>query len=98
MGAWMYMGPRLRDLIEDRLPVRYIGRPDQASPAEGHAELHQSAQRAIIEAAFAGELKPDDSTAREEKVPANGTATNGKSAEEAPAAEGKKKVTASSAD
>ncbi len=97
MGAWGYMGPRLRGLVEDTLSVRYIGRPDQASPAEGFAELHQAAQKAIVHGAFADDLKSDDSTAEEEKVPSGGRSTNGKS-EEATVEEGKKKVTVSSAD
>ena len=59
MGAWSYMGYRLRDLVEDRIPVRYIGRPDQASPAEGYAEKHKVNQENIIKAAFADVLPPD---------------------------------------
>lgn len=59
MGAWTYMGYRLRDLVEDRIPVRYIGRPDQASPAEGYAEKHKANQERIIQAAFADVLPPD---------------------------------------
>lgn len=60
MGAWAFMGTRLRDLVDDRIPVRYIGRPEQASPAEGSAELHMAAQKAIVEAAFADNLPSDD--------------------------------------
>ena len=53
MGAWAYMGPRLRDLIEDELPVRYIGRPERSSPAEGSPYRHAEEQAAIVRAAFA---------------------------------------------
>ncbi len=70
MGAWSYMGYRLRDLVEDRIPVRYIGRPDQASPAEGYAEAHKANQARIIEAAFADVLPPDS-------VETNGQESNG---------------------
>ncbi len=59
MGAWTYMGYRLRDLVEDRIPVRYIGRPDQASPAEGYATKHKENQERIVAAAFADVLPPD---------------------------------------
>lgn len=59
MGAWAYMGYRLRDLVEDRIPVRYIGRPDQASPAEGYAEQHKENQARIVAAAFSDVLPAD---------------------------------------
>jgi 2-oxoglutarate dehydrogenase E1 component len=97
MGAWTFMSDRLRDLVDGRIPVRYIGRPEQASPAEGFADLHQMAQRFIIEAAFAATLPEDVDTARENEASTNGTATNGTSKESAKAS-AKKKVTASSAD
>lgn len=70
MGAWTYMGYRLRDLVEDRIPVRYIGRSDQASPAEGYAEKHQQNQARIIEAAFSDVLPADS-------VESNGQESNG---------------------
>ncbi len=63
MGAWGYMGYRLRDLVEDRIPVRYIGRPEQASPAEGYADKHKENQARIVAAAFADVL-PHDSVER----------------------------------
>lgn len=59
MGAWFYMGYRLRDLVEDRIPVRYIGRPEMASPAEGYAEEHKENQEHIVQAAFADVLPAD---------------------------------------
>ncbi len=73
MGAWSFVGGRLRDLVEDRIPVRYIGRPEQASPAEGFASKHNENQAAIIAAAFADVLPMDDS--------ATGDGTNGKTDE-----------------
>jgi len=57
MGAWSYMEPRLRDLLahlERPLPIRYVGRPERASPAEGSAERHAAEQARIVAAAFAG--------------------------------------------
>jgi 2-oxoglutarate dehydrogenase E1 component len=55
MGAWSYMEPRLRDLLrqlERLLPVRYVGRPERASPAEGYADRHAAEQARIIAEAF----------------------------------------------
>ncbi|MFO7538838.1 MAG: 2-oxoglutarate dehydrogenase E1 component [Chloroflexota bacterium] len=52
MGAWIYMQPRLTRLIADRWPLRYIGRPRRASPAEGSSAWHNRNQQAITEHAF----------------------------------------------
>jgi len=52
MGAWSYVEPRLRELVGNDLPIRYIGRPERASPAEGSAAQHASEQAAIVAAAF----------------------------------------------
>ncbi len=53
MGAWRYIEPRLRALAGGRLPVRYIGREEKASPAEGSIDDHQVVQARIVAAAFA---------------------------------------------
>ena len=55
MGAWTYMEPRLRELTGDRapMPIRYIGRPERASPAEGSLATHNSEQARIVAAAYA---------------------------------------------
>ena len=53
MGAWSYMEPRLRELTSNALPIRYIGRAERASPAEGSADLHAIEQERIVRAAFA---------------------------------------------
>ncbi|HYH12239.1 MAG TPA: 2-oxoglutarate dehydrogenase E1 component, partial [Thermomicrobiales bacterium] len=55
MGAWTFMVQRLRELVSDAFPVRYIGRPERASPAEGTLEHHNEEQAAIVAAAFAPE-------------------------------------------
>jgi len=47
-GAWSYVSPRLRMSTGNALPTRYVGRPDRASPAEGHAEAHKKEQERII--------------------------------------------------
>ncbi len=53
MGAWNFVYPHLHDLLEHRLPLRYVGRPDRASPAEGSSAWHAVNQKALIEEVFA---------------------------------------------
>jgi 2-oxoglutarate dehydrogenase E1 component len=48
MGAWTYLAPRLRASTGTQLPVRYIGRPERASPAEGYAAEHAREQARIV--------------------------------------------------
>ena len=44
MGAWSYVAPRLRGSVGNALVIRYIGRPERASPAEGYrADAHGGA-------------------------------------------------------
>ncbi|MBV9774407.1 MAG: 2-oxoglutarate dehydrogenase E1 component, partial [Gemmatimonadetes bacterium] len=57
MGAWTYMEPRLRDLLGE-LPLRYEGRPERASPAEGSADRHTQEQARIAQAAWTGAPEP----------------------------------------
>ena len=54
-GSWFYMEPRLRELAPDKVGVRYIGRPDRASTATGHQEIHAAEQQAIISSALNGQ-------------------------------------------
>jgi 2-oxoglutarate dehydrogenase E1 component len=53
MGAWEFVRPLLEELLGEQIPLRYIGRPRRASPAEGSTAWHQSNQAAIIEQALA---------------------------------------------
>jgi 2-oxoglutarate dehydrogenase E1 component len=48
MGAWTYVSPRLRADIGTVLPLRYIGRPERAAPAEGYHNAHVQEQGRII--------------------------------------------------
>ncbi len=57
MGAWFFVQPRLQALLGDR-PLRYIGRPERASPAEGLAEMHEQEQARIVADAFTGVPEP----------------------------------------
>ncbi len=53
MGAWSFVAPRLAPLLPPGVPLRYEGRPERASPAEGFAEVHAVEQGRIIESALA---------------------------------------------
>ncbi|MEN8143524.1 MAG: 2-oxoglutarate dehydrogenase E1 component [Gemmatimonadota bacterium] len=46
MGAWRSIAHRLNAVAD--VPVRYIGRPDRASPAEGYAAAHAREQQRIV--------------------------------------------------
>jgi 2-oxoglutarate dehydrogenase E1 component len=48
MGAWSFVAPRVQRLLGDRAELRYVGRPERASPAEGWAEAHAAEQRRVI--------------------------------------------------
>lgn len=51
MGAWTYLAPRLRDLLQQA--VLYVGRPHRASPAEGYSGSHGAEQHRIVAKALA---------------------------------------------
>ena len=53
MGAWTFVAPQLRELL-DGATLRYVGRPERASPAEGWAEAHAAEQRRIISEVLEG--------------------------------------------
>jgi 2-oxoglutarate dehydrogenase E1 component len=48
MGAWSYMAPRLREVVDPAVPIVYVGRPEAASPAEGSLSLHTVEQARIL--------------------------------------------------
>jgi len=48
MGAWTYVSPRLRVSAGNAMVMRYIGRRERASPAEGYASAHKSEQERIV--------------------------------------------------
>jgi 2-oxoglutarate dehydrogenase E1 component len=48
MGAWTYVSPRLRASTGTQLAVRYVGRPERASPAEGYPSVHTREQARIV--------------------------------------------------
>lgn len=52
MGAWEFMRPRLKEILDGKYPLHYLGRQRRSSPAEGSAAWHASNQAAIIETVF----------------------------------------------
>jgi 2-oxoglutarate dehydrogenase E1 component len=48
MGAWTYIQPRLRASIGTLTTLRYIGRPERSSPAEGYKSTHDAEQARIM--------------------------------------------------
>jgi 2-oxoglutarate dehydrogenase E1 component len=58
MGAWNYVEPRLRELLDPAIPLVYVGRPASASPAEGSLALHTVEQARIIARATQGSVQP----------------------------------------
>ena len=48
MGAWSYVAPQLRVATGNMLTIRYIGRPERASPAEGYSDAHEAEQERIV--------------------------------------------------
>ncbi len=57
MGAWKYMAARLTPLIENKLKLNVIARPDRSSPAAGFWDLHMAEQEYIIAEASGLPLK-----------------------------------------
>jgi 2-oxoglutarate dehydrogenase E1 component len=52
MGAWTFVSPQLVDLLENRWPLRYVGRASSASPAEGSHAYHQADQETLVRQAY----------------------------------------------
>ncbi len=48
MGAWTYVQPRLRASIGTVTTLRYFGRPERSSPAEGYKSSHDAEQARIV--------------------------------------------------
>ena len=54
MGAWRYLEAKLRELVSEghEMDIRYVGRPERASPAEGYPAAHAAEQSRIIREAL----------------------------------------------
>jgi 2-oxoglutarate dehydrogenase E1 component len=53
MGAWYFIRARMPEIVEHRLPLRCIARPESASPATGSSGAHKLEQRMLIDEVFA---------------------------------------------
>jgi 2-oxoglutarate dehydrogenase E1 component len=53
MGAFRAIRHRLEDAVEERVPLRYVGRPWRASPSEGYPTAHLREQDRIVRDVFA---------------------------------------------
>jgi len=52
MGAWMFVYTFLRKIIKGTVPLHYMGRRRNSSPAEGTASMHRVNQEALIKQVF----------------------------------------------
>ena len=52
-GAWTFIEPRIRALLDGDTRLLYVGRPDWPSPAEGSPAQHRANQAEIVRRAFA---------------------------------------------
>jgi 2-oxoglutarate dehydrogenase E1 component len=83
MGAWTFLQPRLAALLSghDRI-LRYIGRPEAASPAEGSAGDHAAEQNRIVAEAYRNIAIPENEPSKGRKNGRNGqAAANGSGAD-----------------
>jgi 2-oxoglutarate dehydrogenase E1 component len=71
MGAWNYLSGKLAELAPAGARVRYVGRPERASPAEGYPAAHAAEQGRIIREAL-------DAAPRQPALPTVALAGEGK--------------------
>ncbi len=76
MGAWMFIAPRIRELVGWQGEFIYSGRPEAASTAEGSLMRHLAEQKRIIHNALTA--TPDLPAKKPEATGSNG---NGKGAD-----------------
>ncbi|HEV2291618.1 MAG TPA: multifunctional oxoglutarate decarboxylase/oxoglutarate dehydrogenase thiamine pyrophosphate-binding subunit/dihydrolipoyllysine-residue succinyltransferase subunit [Gemmatimonadales bacterium] len=48
MGAWSFLRERLAAVLPKGATLRYVGRPERASPAEGYPAAHAKEQKRIV--------------------------------------------------
>jgi len=58
MGAWTYIAPKLRGVLDPAIPLSYVGRAESAAPAEGSHSAHVAEQARIIREACQGAPVP----------------------------------------
>ncbi|MCS7025441.1 MAG: multifunctional oxoglutarate decarboxylase/oxoglutarate dehydrogenase thiamine pyrophosphate-binding subunit/dihydrolipoyllysine-residue succinyltransferase subunit [Bryobacteraceae bacterium] len=52
-GAWRFMQEQFEPLLDYKRRIRYVGRPESASPATGSSKRHAQEQADVLENAFA---------------------------------------------
>jgi len=52
MGAYWHVKRRLEPRLPKQLTLRYVGRPERASPSEGYAIAHEAQEERIVDAAL----------------------------------------------
>jgi len=52
MGAWGFIQPHLVDLLDGKMPLRYVGRGRSAAPATGSLALHKKQLAAMMDDIF----------------------------------------------
>ena len=58
MGAWRFVQEQVQPMLDaGKRTLRYVGRPESASPSAGSLKCHQEEQAEIVETAFAAEIK-----------------------------------------
>jgi 2-oxoglutarate dehydrogenase E1 component len=65
MGAWTFVEPRLRELVDGELPVRYVGKPARPSPAQGSASFHKGEHARMVREAFRDAEESEEAMERE---------------------------------
>ncbi len=48
MGALTFVGPRMRGLVSRKVPLKYVARPERASPAGGKSKDHAAEQEGLV--------------------------------------------------
>ena len=51
-GAWRYMHEPRMELIDGNFKLKYVGRPESASPATGFLSTHQYEQKLLVDEAL----------------------------------------------
>jgi 2-oxoglutarate dehydrogenase E1 component len=68
MGAWSFAKSRLNEIISGRWPLRYIGRIQNSSPAEGSSAWHAVNQQAIIRQTLVLQAEDGGENREEEEI------------------------------
>ena len=58
MGAWSFVSDRIGRSLPEGRSLRYVGRPESASPATGSYRLHEEEQADFVRQAFAARPLP----------------------------------------